>query len=259
MASSPHLNSDWMSMLCPQLWDLPLHHLSIPGSRDTMTYCLSRKSPISHSESRLLQLLGKVLPCVTLPMVLRWSVTQTLDVTEQLDAGVRYLDLRIAHMPGGSERNLHFVHKVYSTALVEEVPTLRQLWARGQQVLVSYEHEGSVRRHRVLWPAVPYWWADQVNTEALISYLERMKSCGRPGGLFAAGVNLTGHLTYVLAHLSRSLSQVTLAGLPMLTAWVREQCPGSGSHCTNIITGNFVGAGSFVCDVIALNWKLLRS
>lgn len=76
MASSPHLNSDWMSMLCPQLWDLPLHHLSIPGSRDTMTYCLSRKSPISHSESRLLQVLGKVLPCVTLPMVLRWSITQ---------------------------------------------------------------------------------------------------------------------------------------------------------------------------------------
>uniref|UniRef100_G1TWE3 Phosphatidylinositol specific phospholipase C X domain containing 1 n=1 Tax=Oryctolagus cuniculus TaxID=9986 RepID=G1TWE3_RABIT len=311
MASSPHLNSDWMSMLCPQLWDLPLHHLSIPGSRDTMTYCLSRKSPISHSESRLLQVLGKVLPCVTLPMVLRWSITQTLDVTEQLDAGVRYLDLCIAHMPGGSEKNLHFVHKVYSTALVEdtltdisewlqkhpqeviilacrhfedmtphlheylvtciqnifgdmlcprgEVPTLRQLWARGQQVLVSYEHEGSVRRHRELWPGVPCWWADQVNTKALISYLERMKSCGRPGGLFAAGVNLTGHLTYVLAHLSRSLSQVTLAGLPMLTAWVREQCPGSGSRCTNIIAGDFVGAGSFVCDVIALNWKLLRS
>ena len=42
-----------------------------------------------------------------------------LDVTEQLDAGVRYLDLRIAHMLEGAQRNLHFVHMLYTTALVE--------------------------------------------------------------------------------------------------------------------------------------------
>lgn len=41
-----------------------------------MTYCLNRKSPISQKESRLLQLLAKVLPCVTQPVVLKWSVTQ---------------------------------------------------------------------------------------------------------------------------------------------------------------------------------------
>ena len=41
-----------------------------------MTYCLNKKSPISHKELRLLQLLGKVLPCVTLPVVLKWSTTQ---------------------------------------------------------------------------------------------------------------------------------------------------------------------------------------
>lgn len=44
---------------------------------------------------------------------------QVLGVTEQLDAGVRYLDLRVAHVLDGSEKNLHFVHMVYTTALVE--------------------------------------------------------------------------------------------------------------------------------------------
>lgn len=44
---------------------------------------------------------------------------QVLSVTEQLDAGVRYLDLRIAHMLDGSANNLHFVHMVYTSALVE--------------------------------------------------------------------------------------------------------------------------------------------
>ena len=41
-----------------------------------MTYCLHKKSPISHKEWRLLKLLGNVLPCVTLPVVLKWSTTQ---------------------------------------------------------------------------------------------------------------------------------------------------------------------------------------
>ncbi|XP_047394235.1 PI-PLC X domain-containing protein 1 [Sciurus carolinensis] len=303
-------NADWMSALCPRLWDVPLHHLSIPGSHDTMTYCLNRKSPVSHRESRLLQLMSKVAPCVTRPMVLKWSVTQALDVTEQLDAGVRYLDLRIAHMLQGSEKNLHFVHMVYTTALVEdtlteisewleqhprevvilacrnfegmtedlheylvaciknifgdmlcprgELPTLRQLWARGQQVLLSYEDEASVRRHPELWPGIPYWWGNKVKTEALIRYLEAMKSCGRPGGLFVAGTNLTENLEYVLAHPSASLKRMTLPSLPALSAWVRQQCPGPGARCTNIIAGDFVGADSFVGDVIGLNQKLLR-
>ena len=44
---------------------------------------------------------------------------QVLGVTEQLDAGVRYLDLRVAHVLDGSEKNLHFVHMVYTSALVE--------------------------------------------------------------------------------------------------------------------------------------------
>ncbi|XP_054532936.1 PI-PLC X domain-containing protein 1 isoform X2 [Pan troglodytes] len=278
-------------------------------SHDTMTYCLNKKSPISHEESRLLQLLNKALPCITRPVVLKWSVTQALDVTEQLDAGVRYLDLRIAHMLEGSEKNLHFVHMVYTTALVEdtlteisewlerhprevvilacrnfeglsedlheylvaciknifgdmlcprgEVPTLRQLWSRGQQVIVSYEDESSLRRHHELWPGVPYWWGNRVKTEALIRYLETMKSCGRPGGLFVAGINLTENLQYVLAHPSESLEKMTLPNLPRLSAWVREQCPGPGSRCTNIIAGDFIGADGFVSDVIALNQKLL--
>ncbi|XP_077610834.1 PI-PLC X domain-containing protein 1 [Crocuta crocuta] len=251
-------NADWMSALHPLLWDVPLHHLSIPGSHDTMTYCLSKKSPISQNESRLLQLLGKVLPCITRPMVLKWSTTQVLGVTEQLDAGVRYLDLRVAHVLGGSEKNLHFVSHSARRPPVQEVPTLNQLWTRRQQVILSYEEASVVGRHRELWPGVPYWWGDQVKPQELVRYLERMQRCGRPGGLFVAGINLTENLVYVLAHPSGSLEKLTLPSLPCLRAWVREQCPGPGPRCTNIIAGDFIGADSFASDVIALNDKLLR-
>ncbi|XP_028359522.2 PI-PLC X domain-containing protein 1-like [Phyllostomus discolor] len=237
-------NANWMSALHPRLWDIPLHHLAIPGSHDTMTYSLDPTCPISPTESPwLLQFLDWLLPSVIEPTVLKWSVTQVLTVTEQLDAGVRYLDLRIAHMPHGSEKNLHFVHMMYTAVLVKdtltkiskwlkshprevvilacrnfedimqdlheylvtciknifgdmlcprgEVPTLRQLWARGQQVLLSYEDEASVSQHRELWPSVPYWWGDEVEPKKLISYLEHRKSCGRPGGCAPHGRQIT--------------------------------------------------------------------
>ena len=61
------------------------------------------------------------------------------------------------------------------------MPTLNQLWSRGQQVILSYEEESVVSRHGELWPGIPYWWGDQVNAQELIPYLECMKSCGRPG------------------------------------------------------------------------------
>lgn len=65
---------------------------------------------------------------------------------------------------------------------LQEVPTLRQLWARGQQVVLSYDDACAVGRHRELWPAIPYWWGNQVKAPKLVRYLERMQSCGRPGG-----------------------------------------------------------------------------
>ncbi|KAF3815737.1 hypothetical protein GH733_016276 [Mirounga leonina] len=139
-----------------------------------------------------------------------------------------------------------------------DLPTLNQLWSRGQQVILSYEEESVVSRHGELWPGIPYWWGDQVKAQELIQYLERMKSCGRPGGLFVAGINLTENLAYVLGHPSQSLRKMTLPNLPCLSTWVREQCPGPGAQCTNIIAGDFIGADTFVGDVIRLNEKLLR-
>ncbi|XP_043425723.1 PI-PLC X domain-containing protein 1-like isoform X2 [Prionailurus bengalensis] len=260
-------NADWMSALCPLLWDVPLHHLSIPGSHDTMTYCLDKKSPIAQSQSRLLQLLGKVLPCITRPIVLKWSTTQdTLtEISEWLESHPQEVVILACRDFDGLTDNLHeylvaCINNIFGDMLCPrgEVPTLNQLWTRGQQVILSYEEASVVSRHRELWPGIPYWWGDQVKPQELIHYLEHMKRCGRPGGLFVAGINLTENLTYILAHPSESLEKMTLPNLPYLRAWVREQCPGPGVRCTNIIAGDFIGADTFVSDVIRLNDKLLR-
>lgn len=113
-------NQQWMSHLCEELWDVPLYNLSIPGSHDTMTYCLDKLSPVDPDSPKLLLFLEKYVPCITRSIILKWCTTQTLSVTEQLDTGIRYLDLRIAHRPDVSS-NLYFVHGFYTSQTVEEI------------------------------------------------------------------------------------------------------------------------------------------
>lgn len=46
-------------------------------------------------------------------------VKQESPVKQQLDCGVRYCDLRIAHRPNDSSTDLYFYHGVYTTVTVE--------------------------------------------------------------------------------------------------------------------------------------------
>ncbi|XP_023960215.2 PI-PLC X domain-containing protein 1 isoform X1 [Chrysemys picta bellii] len=302
-------NGDWMSQLPENLWDVPLHYLSLPGSHDTMTYCLDKNSAISVNESKLLQVIDKCMPCIIHPIIMKWSITQVLNVSEQLDAGIRYLDFRIAHKPNDSSVNLYFVHMVYTTAVVEDilweilkwlqahpqevvilacrnfdgltkelhhhliscikmifhsklcpkdvVPTLRNMWTYGYQVIISYEDVNEVMKHRELWPAIPYWWGNKTATQDLIQYLESMKKNGRPDCFFVAGINLTENLEYILEHPFGSLKKMALSSLPFLKLWIKQQYPGPKRECINIIAGDFIGNHDFVNDVIELNKKII--
>ncbi|XP_028583631.2 PI-PLC X domain-containing protein 1 [Podarcis muralis] len=310
---SVHLYSDggqWMSNLPECLWGIPLSNLSLPGSHDAMTYCLDKDSEVSINESKLLQFMDKHMHSIVHPIILRWSITQVLTLSEQLDAGIRYFDLRIAHKPDEPSMKLHFVHMLYTTAVVEDVlwdilrwlrnhpwevvvlafrnfdgldedhhrhlvsrtkeifsgklcprnvtPTLRSMWSSGYQVIVSYDDPGQVTKHCELWPAIPYWWGNKTTAAELIRYMEMRKKNGRPAGLFVAGINLTGDLGYILAHLRGSVKKMTLPALPFLNQWVKKQRPGSKKDCINIIAGDFIEKNNFVENVIGLNRKFLK-
>ncbi|XP_014106704.1 PREDICTED: PI-PLC X domain-containing protein 1 isoform X2 [Pseudopodoces humilis] len=251
-----HENGQWMSRLPEKLWDIPLYNLALPGSHDTMTYCLDKSSAVSGNESKLVKFLSKCLPCIVHPIIMKWSITQVLTVTEQLESGVRYLDFRIAHKANDPSMNLYFVHMVYTTVTVQVVPTLRTMWHLGHQVIVSYEEEVELEKHCELWPPIPYWWGNKTSTRALIRYLERMKRMGRPGKFFVAGINLTENLRYILVHPFGSLKKMTLQSLPCLKIWIKQQYPGQKKKCINIIAGDFIGNNDFVKDVIELNTKI---
>ncbi|XP_043928405.1 PI-PLC X domain-containing protein 1 [Protopterus annectens] len=302
-------NKEWMAQLPEKLQDIPLYNMALPGSHDAMSYCLDISSPIDRSESQLLQSLDKCVPCITRPLIYKWSTTQELSIKEQLNAGIRYLDLRISHKPNDTSDKLYFVHGIFTEVTVQDIlkeiavwlqhhkkeviilacrcleelnpeqhlnlvnllittfgnmicpkqeyPTLNTLWRHGYQVIISYENDIE-KQYKQLWPAAPYWWGNTVDPQELLNYLEKQKQKGRPEQFFVAGINLTEDLSFIMCHLCESLKEITLSNQHYFIPWVKNQTPGDGKKCINIVAADFIDSGSFVNDVIALNEKLLQ-
>ncbi|KAL7372111.1 hypothetical protein ABVT39_010407 [Epinephelus coioides] len=117
---------DWMSQLPPQLHDVPLFNLAIPGSHDSMSYDLDINSSIIEPSS--LKRLSKIY-CIR-EIVRRWATTQEETITNQLDAGVRYFDLRVARKPNDTDpTRLYFYHGLYTRTDVETVLRVMNDWA----------------------------------------------------------------------------------------------------------------------------------
>ncbi|KAK1169681.1 PI-PLC X domain-containing protein 1 [Acipenser oxyrinchus oxyrinchus] len=135
----------WMSQLPDQLLDVPLYNLAIPGSHNSITYCLDKnnRSPVDHTQPDFLKKLDKYMKPIIRPFVYKWSITQESTVKEQLDEGVRYCDLRIAHKPKDDSCDLYFYHGVYTTITVEVVLKEIREWLEAhpkEVVILSFSH-----------------------------------------------------------------------------------------------------------------------
>lgn len=98
---------NWMGKLSSNLKALPIIYLAIPGSHDSMSYSINDSStPAPDAEPEIVHLY-KLVPCV----VRKWARTQSLSVSEQLNAGIRFFDLRMARQ--SCLGNYYFVHGLY--------------------------------------------------------------------------------------------------------------------------------------------------
>lgn len=134
--------ADWMSRLPEELLDVPLWNLAIPGSHDSMSFCLDVTSPVLSSEPPLLRVMDRLLPCLTRPCVYRWATTQESVLSHQCDLGIRFLDLRLARKPAGGSR-LFFAHGIYTVMTVKEALDELALWLDAhprEVVIVSCSH-----------------------------------------------------------------------------------------------------------------------
>lgn len=120
-------NADWMSLLAEELHNMPLSDLAIPGSHDSMSYCLDTNSPVLGSEPLLLRALDRLFPCITRPCVVRWATTQAWSISDQLNAGIRFFDLRIAQKAHRLD-SLYFAHGIYTQVKVKEALSDMAAW-----------------------------------------------------------------------------------------------------------------------------------
>ncbi|XP_067358217.1 PI-PLC X domain-containing protein 1-like isoform X2 [Channa argus] len=134
-------NTDWMSGLHEVLRDVPLWNLAIPGSHDSMSFCLDVSSPVLRSEPCVLRVTDWLFPCWTRPCVSRWATTQCV-LREQCDLGIRFLDLRIAKKPAGGGK-LFFAHGIYTLISVKEALNELATWLDAHPkeiVIISCSH-----------------------------------------------------------------------------------------------------------------------
>lgn len=85
------------------------------GSHNSGTSELDPSLGVAVDQSSGVRALGG--SCCGSAVVRKWARTQHLSIAEQLDAGIRYLDFRVAQHPG--TRELHVVHGLYG-GLVEQ-------------------------------------------------------------------------------------------------------------------------------------------
>ncbi|TNM94014.1 hypothetical protein fugu_002190 [Takifugu bimaculatus] len=246
-------NADWMSRLPVALHDVPLWDLAIPGSHDSMSFCLDLSSPVLGSEPRLLRVTDRLAPCWTRPCVSRWATTQAVWTETLLSSGKQthremiVQDLIALILDGAPE----------VSDCVQEAPTLRSCWSRRQQLVVSYDDQRMALQYPQLWTGIPYWYADSSDPKKVISYLEAMKCSGRPATFYVCGLNLTENAAYVLLHPLQSMKTMTRRALSLLLRWASRQRPGDQAGGVNVLCCDFVGGSQFCSLVIGLNYKLL--
>ncbi|XP_026462988.1 PI-PLC X domain-containing protein 2 [Ctenocephalides felis] len=128
--------SNWMTSLPSYIRDMPLIHLAIPGTHDSMTYGITRKSEASPDADPNI----KKLSIFCHSTVRRWAITQEYDVQEQLHQGIRYFDFRIATKKPSSD--FYFVHGLYADEVSSSLVKIRDFLDThpGEVVIIDCQH-----------------------------------------------------------------------------------------------------------------------
>ncbi|KAH0546942.1 PI-PLC X domain-containing protein 3-like [Cotesia glomerata] len=125
----------WMTRLPPSLKKIPIIHLAIPGSHNTMTYTIDRFNNVGPDEPASLQFFGKYFSLISKPLIFNWSVTQYDDIVQQLNGGIRYLDLRLATKTNNNNNNIeandidndnvYFLHGLYGDEVTQHLINIK--------------------------------------------------------------------------------------------------------------------------------------
>ncbi|XP_067343181.1 PI-PLC X domain-containing protein 2 isoform X1 [Channa argus] len=107
------VNADWMGSLPSKLSAMPLKYLAVPGSHDSFTYWVDVQAPVGPDQKTYVKYLATIFSILAKKVMVKWSMTQNLTFKEQLDAGIRYFDLRVSSKPYEPGNEIYFIHGLF--------------------------------------------------------------------------------------------------------------------------------------------------
>ncbi|RLA63089.1 MAG: hypothetical protein DRQ88_12885 [Epsilonproteobacteria bacterium] len=108
------ITANWMGRLYGEHSDTKLRAILIPGTHDSATYAINKKSPFPKDAPKFFKIAKKTVAIM--------SKTQNEDIYEQLLRGNRYLDLRITDY----NNKLYIVHGMISIDLETVLKDIRR-------------------------------------------------------------------------------------------------------------------------------------
>ncbi|XP_054268613.1 PI-PLC X domain-containing protein 2-like isoform X1 [Macrosteles quadrilineatus] len=132
--------NNWMSQLDESLKNIPVINLAIPGSHDSMSYTIKPTSDIAPDNEQIVLLLARVFGSPSRRVIHRWCATQELTLLQQLNLGIRYLDLRISTKEGDTK--LYAVHGLYGDEIYPHLQTLNNFLEEFPEeiIILDFQH-----------------------------------------------------------------------------------------------------------------------
>lgn len=133
---------NWMGNLPEELQNVPLNHLAIPGSHDSCSYTISPQAEIAPDNEYYGNKLLKLLGPIGKQIMYSWSVTQNITTKEQLQAGIRYFDIRIAVRKDPKDENLYLIHGLFGAVVDNFLVEVKEFLEshKKEVILVHFQH-----------------------------------------------------------------------------------------------------------------------
>lgn len=82
-----------------------------------MTYTIQRNDDVGPDVSTAIRIIGRYFPVLSKPIIYNWSINQTNSVKDQLNNGIRYLDLRVARK--SRDNKIYFLHGLFGAEVTQ--------------------------------------------------------------------------------------------------------------------------------------------
>lgn len=147
--STDRFSSTWMGQMSLTKYEtIPLPNLVIPGSHDSGAYELISKFGFANDRPDLQQNWWlNAFKLITYPIIEHFSITQNMNIYQQLYSGIRYLDIRIAQRT--EDQCFYICHNFYGPPLEKVLNDIGQFAQSNHSeiIIIDIQHLHNVKTH----------------------------------------------------------------------------------------------------------------